>query len=412
MNIRFAKLAAAAIVCLAAAIPQSCRTRAESEAAGPRLDRGAAVASYSAFGIDLYLKTAAADAGKNVFISPASVGFALAMTWNGSAGETREAMARTLRLPTTDPGAVNAADSALIAGMKAPIENVELAVANSLWGRQGVDFKKPFLERNKRSYGAELRSLDFANPESPGVINAWVAGNTKGKIRDIVDRIDPAAVLFLINAIYFKGAWETEFDESLTAEEVFHGAGGDVRAPMMKQSGKYSYLAGDGFQAARLPYGDGRIGMYVFLPDEASNLAEFHAKLSAETWKGWMEGFTKRDGRIALPRFTIEYKAKLRRALSELGMGIAFDGAAADFSGMLSVPGVNAYIHDVIHKTFCEVNEKGTEAAAVTSVEIRVTSVMEPPKRFEMVCDRPFFFAIVDGETGLILFMGSLANPS
>ena len=412
MNTRCTTIAAVAVLCAAAAIPQSCRTKTESESTGPRVERAAAVSSYSAFGIDLYLETATADAGKNVFISPASVGLALAMTWNGSAGATREAMARTLRFPSTDPGAVNAADSTLIAGMNAPMKNVELAVANSLWGRKGIDFKKAFLERNKRFYGADLRSLDFASPESPGVINAWVAEKTKDKIRDIVDRIDPYAVLFLINAIYFKGAWAVEFDEKLTTEEIFHGAAGGARVPMMNRSGTFSYLAGDGFQAARLPYGDERIGMYVFLPNREWSLEEFHAKLSAESWTTWMEGFMQREGRVALPRFTIEYKTKLRGALSALGMGIAFDGAAADFSGILSLPGANAYIHDVIHKTFCEVNEKGTEAAAVTSVEIRVTSAMEPPKRFEMICDRPFFFAIVDGETGLVLFMGSLVNPS
>jgi serpin B len=412
MNTRCTKIAAVAVLCFAASIPQSCRTKAEPEAAGPRVERAAAVSSYSAFGVDLYLEIAKTGDGKNVFISPASVGLALAMTWNGSAGETREAMARTLRLPSNEPGTVNAADSALIAGMNAPMKNVELAVANSLWGRKGIDFEKTFLERNKRYYGAEVRSLDFADPESPGVINAWVADKTKDKIRDVVDDIDPSVVLFLINAIYFKGAWAVEFDEELTEDAVFHGAAGGASVPMMRQSEKYAYLRGDGFQAARLPYGDGRIGMYVFLPDRESSLDEFHAKLDAETWTAWMGEFAQRDGNIGLPRFKIEYETKLRRTLSELGMGIAFDGAAADFSGILSLPGANAYIHDVIHKTFCEVNEKGTEAAAVTSVEIRVTSAMEPPKRFEMICDRPFFFAIVDGETGLVLFMGSLANPS
>ncbi len=412
MNTRCTKIAAAAVLCLAAAIPQSCRTKTEPEAAGPRIERAAAVSSYSSFGVDLYLEIAAADAGQNVFISPASVGLALAMTWNGSAGRTREAMAATLHFPSTEPGAVNAADSALIAGMNAPMKNVELAVTNSLWGRKGVDFEQTFLERNRRYYGAEVRALDFGDPKSPGVINAWVADKTKDKIRDVVDRIDPSAVLFLINAIYFKGAWSVEFDEKLTTDEIFRGAAGEARVSMMNRSGKFAYLAGDGFQAARLPYGDERMGMYVFLPDEGSSLEEFHAKLSAESWKTWMDGFMQREGRVGLPRFTIEYETKLRGALSELGMGIAFDGAAADFSGILSLAGANAYIHDVIHKTFCEVNEKGTEAAAVTSVEIRVTSVMEPPKRFEMICDRPFFFAIVDSETGLVLFMGSLANPS
>lgn len=410
---RFARIAVLSILCFAAVAAASCRTKTEAEPApaGQPIERSVAASSYSAFGIDLYLEAAGAAPGKNVFLSPASVALALAMTWNGSEGETRKAIARTLRLPTENFAEVNAADSALIAGMNAGMKDVELAVANSLWGRKGVKFEKDFLARNERCYGAEIRSLDFASIESPGVINAWVAEKTKDKIREVVDSIDPFSTLFLINAIYFKGAWKREFDESLTADEIFHGVSGDRRVPMMRQSGKYAYLEGDGFQAARLPYGDGRVGMYVFLPDAQSSLAGLHAKLSPQSWTAWMGSFSNRDGDISLPRFAIEYETKLKGALTDLGMGIAFDGSLADFSGMLALPGANAYVHDVIHKAFCEVNEKGTEAAAVTSVEIRVTAVMEPMNRFTMTCDRPFLFAIVDGETGLVLFMGSLADP-
>ncbi len=413
MNVRFAKLAAISALCLIVLVPQSCRTKEEMEPAGEPVVRDAAVASYSNFGIDLYLNLAAADAERNVFISPASVGFALAMAWNGSAGETKTAMARTLHLPVETFAAVNAVDSALIAGMNAEMKNVELDVANSLWARKGISFKKPFLSRNERFYGAEIRTLDFGSAAAPGVINAWVSEKTKEKIREIVDSIDPSAILFLVNAIYFKGGWTNEFDAKLTEEETFHAAAGETPIRMMRRSAKFSYREGDDFQAVRLPYGDERIAMYVFLPSPGSNLDEFHAKLTAENWKIWMGQFAKRDGDLGLPRFKIEYDTRLRRQLSDLGMRIAFDGARADFGGMLDAPaGTNAYIHDVIHKTFCEVNEEGTEAAAVTGVEMRLTSAAEPMKRFEMICDRPFFFAIVDGETGLILFMGSLRNPS
>lgn len=367
---------------------------------------------YSSFGIDLYREMIAERPGENVFISPASIGFALAMTYNGAQGPTRDAMAGVLRFPAADLAAINRTDSVLIARMNEPIEQIELSVANSLWARRGIDFKKDFLERNKRFYGAEVRPIDFDAPGAPGQINAWVAEKTRDKITEIVDEIDSSSILFLINAIYFKGAWTEEFDAKLTRDADFHLAEGMTeRRAMMDRRGTYLYLRGEGFQAASLPYGDGRMSMYVFLPDDRAGLGAFIDSLTSKSWDAWMSGFAAKKGRVVLPRFTIEFKASLKRSLSKLGMGNAFDGALANFSGMLRTDGANAYIHDVLHKTYIDVNEEGTEAAAVTSVEIRLTSVMEPEEPFEMICDHPFFFAIRDNETGLILFMGSLVNP-
>jgi serine protease inhibitor len=412
MNMRLVKLAAILTLGFVGLASQSFPMKSDLKPAGEPVKGDAAVAPYSAFGIDLYLRTAAADPGRNVFISPASVGLALAMAWNGSAGETQAAMAATLRLPSSEFAVVNAADSKLMAAMKAEKRDVELSVANSLWARKGIEFKKPFLARNERFYDADVRTLNFDDPSSPGVINAWVAGKTKDKIREIVDRIDASAILYLINAIYFKGSWAMEFDPKFTRDQAFHAASGEKRTRMMHRSGKFSYRESNDGQAVRLPYGDGQIAMYVFLPARTSSLAKFQANLTAEAWKRWQGEFTKREGHLALPRFTIEYQTKLGGPLTELGMGVAFDRARADFSGMINaLAGTKACIHDVIHKTFCEVNEEGTEAAAVTGVEVMVAS-FKPVDRFEMICDRPFFFAIVDDETGLILFIGSLENPS
>jgi serine protease inhibitor len=380
---------------------------------GPAPDhKGSAAGGYSSFGIDLYRELLKEKPGANIFMSPASIGLALAMTYNGSSGATRDAMAKVLRFSDGGLESVNADDSALIRQMNDTIAEVVLSIANSLWARQGLTFDKSFLERNERCYGAEIRTLDFSNPGAAGKINAWVAEKTNDRIPSIVDQIDGGAILFLINAIYFKGTWMNEFDKALTRDDTFHVAdGGEKLQPMMMQSGKYDYLDGGEFQAARLPYGDGRIGMYVFLPASGSSLQRFHGELSSDGWKAWMQRFVPRRGRIVLPRFRLEYKANLKRELSALGMGVAFDGSRADFTGMIQAPGANAFIHDVVHKAFIEVNEEGTEAAAATSVEIRLTSIMEPEEPFEMKVDRPFFFAIVDGETGLILFMGSIVNP-
>lgn len=367
---------------------------------------------YSAFGFDLYRALLAETADENVVISPASVGFALAMTMNGAEGATRSAMAGVLRHPGPDPASFNRTDSILIARTNEPIERVELSIANSLWARRGLDFNKDFLERNKRYYGADVRTIDFDAPGAAGLINAWVADKTKDRIKGIVDAIDPGSILFLVNAVYFKGAWAKEFDPKLTKEETFYlPGGGTARPPMMNRRGEYLYFRGNGFQAASLPYGDGRTSMYVFLPDDRAGLDAFHDSLTADSWEAWMRGFARRSGRIALPRFTIEFKASLKRSLAALGMSEAFDGNRANFRGMIAAEGANAYIHDVLHKTYIAVNEEGTEAAAATSVEMRLTSAMEPEEPFEMVCDHPFFIAVRDNETGLVLFMGSIVKP-
>lgn len=386
---------------------------ADTAPAGPaRAHEGAGIGAYTSFGVTLYKELVKEKPGENVFISPASVGLALAMTMNAAAGGTREAMAKTLGLSGRSVDSVNMADSALISGMNDTIRSVRLSVANSLWARQGVTFKDEFLRRNKRCYGAEIHTLDFSSPGAPGTINGWVAEKTNNKITQIVDRIDDSTIMFLINAIYFKGSWTKEFDTSITREEPFHLLNGATSPhPMMRQFGTHGYLEEDGFQAARLPYGDGRIGMYVFLPSKDSSLERFQEGLTGEKLHARLGRLAPREGTVGLPRFRLEYEASLKQSLSALGMEVAFDGGRADFTRMFEAADANAYIHEVKHKTFVEVNEEGTEAAAATSVEIRVTSAIQAEMPFEMIVDRPFFMAIVDGKTGIILFMGSIVSP-
>jgi serpin B len=384
----------------------------ESAGSRPPVRVEADAAASVAFGFDLYRAVRADLAGENIVISPASVGFALAMTMNGAEGPTRKAMAEVLRYPDANLALINRTDSILISRTNEPIERVEISVANALWARRGLDFKKDFLDRNARHYGAEVRKIDFNDPGAAGLINGWVASKTKDRITGIVDEIDPASILFLVNAIYFKGAWTKEFDPKDTKEDLFHlFDGGTVEIPMMHQSGEYPYFRGEGFQAASIPYGDGRTSMYVFLPDDREGLRAFNDSLTAKAWGSWMGAFASRTGRIALPRFTLEFKASLKRSLAALGMANAFDGSKANFRGMIEAADANVYIHDVLHKTYIAVSEEGTEAAAATSVEMRLTSVMEPQRPFEMICDHPFFIAIRDNETGLVLFMGSIVKP-
>src|SRR6185369_5555347 len=199
-------------------------------------------------------------------------------------------------------------------------------------------------------------------------INSWVSKNTDGKIEKIVDQISPDDVLFLINAIYFKGQWQAEFKKENTKPDVFRLAGGkQQQLPMMSQSGNYFYYKGKDFQSVALPYGKGSVSMYVFLPDEQKGLDQFEKDLTPENWDTWMRSFQFYPGVLMLPRFKVEWESELIPALTALGMEDAFNPTRADFSQMVKVNSGNSlFISSVKHKSICEVNEEGTVAAAVT----------------------------------------------
>ncbi|MEB3181846.1 MAG: serpin family protein [Nostocaceae cyanobacterium] len=365
------------------------------------------VAAHTKFGLKLFSEVLKQDSGKNVFVSPSSVAIALSMTYNGANGSTQAAMAKALEFQGMNLQQINAGNAALKALLEHPDPKVQLTIANSLWANNKTQFNPDFLQRNREFYSAMVRNLDFSDRQAPRVINNWVSQNTKGKIDQIVDSISPNQVLFLINAIYFKGAWKNEFDKQQTANQPFTLASGKQKNhPMMSQSGNYKYLETPDFQAVSLPYGeDGRMSFYVFLPKQNSNLSAFYNNLNFDNWEKWMTQFRKREGFIRLPKFKMDYEVTLNKSLKALGMAEAFTDQA-DFSGM----GTNLAISQVKHKTFVEVNEEGTEAAAATSVAIRVTSApIEAP--FQMIVERPFFCAIRDNQTGTVLFMGSIVEP-
>ena len=267
------------------------------------------------------------------------------------------------------------------------------------------------MKNNERFYGAALKVLNFKDPGAPAAINSWVAKETSGKITRIVEKIEPPLVL--INAIYFKGTWNRPFNKALTKELPFTlGSGKQKQVPMMSQSGSYMYYQGKNFQAVNLPYGGKtRFGMKIFLPEKNSSLKECFRELNAGNWRQWLASLQPTTGTITMPRFKLEYDASLKAPLKVLGMEVAFDKQKADFTNLCPPPG--AYIDDVIHKTFVEVNEEGTEAAAVTAVKMLPTAARppSPQKTFTMVVDRPFFVAIDDSETGVLLFMGAIFEP-
>lgn len=369
------------------------------------------LSANTSFSFNLFNQFLREEPDRNIFISPSSIFMALAMTYNGAASETRQAMAKALVLEDMNLEEVNRASAALRTALEVADPKVKLAIANSIWAKEGVPFKADFLQRNKDYYKAEVRNLNFNDSRSVDIINKWVDKNTNGKIKEIIDKIDPLTIMFLINATYFKGEWSVKFDKSQTRDEDFTLLSGNKKkVPLMHQSGKYMYFRGNNFQAVSLPYGEGRTSMYIFLPDENSSLKEFYQNLKASEWEQWLSRFQNMEGDIALPRFKMEYKKVLNGALTTLGMGVAFDGGLANFENMVPIPPI-AYIKEVLHKTFVEVNEEGTEAAAVTKVEIGITSVRPTPQRFNMLVERPFFFAIKDNQTGTVLFMGSIVEP-
>ena len=362
------------------------------------------------FGFGLFEQLRQASPDSNVLVSPTSVGMALAMAYNGAAAETQTAMAEVLGLQGMDLDQVNQANQALSRYLVGLDPEVDLAIANSLWVNQNLPVYEAFIRRVEGAYGAEVAHLNFSDPAAKDQINDWVKAETRDRIPTIVDDIPPDQLMFLINAVYFKGDWAEAFEADLTRDRPFTLADGtEIQHPRMVQGGNYFYLETDQFQAISLPYGNGSLSFEVILPAEGTDLDDFYAQLTPATWQQWMQQMRRQDGEIQLPRFQFAYEADLIPALEALGMGIAFEAGRADFSNLTEL---ESFINQVRHKTFIDVTEEGTEAAAATSIGIMPTSIMIPEEEpFTMEVDRPFFAAIRDRHTGSLLFMGAIADP-
>ena len=362
------------------------------------------------FGFNLFAQIQKEQPKDNIVISPNSIALALAMARNGTDGATAEEMTNALELDLLDSTAINRSYQKLVETLKTADPNVKLAIANSLWVNQNITLKDRFINDAQEFYQAKVTNLDFADPKSKRKINDWVSKNTANKIPKVVDSLSAQDALYLINAIYFKGIWSNKFEPETTVEQPFY-TDSDSSQPqmMMNQTGKYRYYQSDRFQAVRLPYGEKEeLGMYIFLPSQASNLAEFNQHLNQDRWQEWLSHMRSQKGNITIPRFKLEYEIDLIKSLSALGIKQIFDPSQADFSAMTDTP---VAVNTVKHKTFIEVNEEGTEAAAVTSIGIRITSAMPQDTPFNMNVNRPFFFAIRDDITETVLFMGNVVEP-
>lgn len=365
--------------------------------------------AHAVFGFNALKTLSQDDKDKNIFISPASISLALSMLYNGAEGNTKTDMQKTLQFQNIDINTVNKESSALINSLKNPDPKVELSIANSAWIKKGLSPKQTFLDTLKADYNAEASELNFSSPDSSDTINDWVDTNTKGKINSIVPKPLPSnAVLYLINAVYFKGSWTTTFNKDLTEDKDFTDANGKrEKTPLMYRNDTMPYFENDDFQSVSLPYGENkRLAMDIFLPKK--DLSSFVQSLNGTTWSEWTTKYQEKEGTLLLPKFKMEYDKSLNKLLTDLGMGTAF-GNSADFTGI----GDNLFISEVKHKTYIDVNEEGTEAAAVTSVGASITSAGGPQedKRFYMEVNKPFFFVIRDTQTTEPLFMGTIQNP-
>ncbi len=367
-------------------------------------------ASGNAFAFKFFETIAENEMSESFFISPLSASLALSMTSNGAEGTTLDEMKATLGFADYSLEEMNAYYKKLIAGLLAADNTTTLGIANSIWIEQNFSVKQPFIDVNKDAYDAQVSKLDFRSQQSVETINQWCSDKTNKRIPKIVDNLDPTIKLILINALYFKGTWVNQFDKNDTAPDDFTTASGQKRkVDMMNQECSTLYTEDEGLQIAELPYGNQAFSMVILLPDEDQNMDNLIDRLTPENWEKWTEQLYGSIVNIKLPKFKQEYERKLNDDLQAMGMNIPFLEGLADFSKIADTDGL--YIGTVKQKTFVEVNEEGTEAAAITSVETVATSA-EPPRAISFHANRPFIYIIKEKSTGAILFMGKMGNPS
>jgi serpin B len=378
----------------------------------------ALVRADNAFAFKVFQAIAnSAGPDSNLFISPLSASMALAMAYNGAAGVTQTEMQHALALDGLTLDDVNRSNQSLIALLRGLDRRVAFNIANSVWYRQGFTLLPNFLTATRTYFDATVQGLNFSDPSAAPTINAWVKTQTQGKIPSIVpDPIPADVVAYLINAIYFKGSWVTQFDKNRTGPQPFFlRTGGTASVPTMSHGGEVSVRswADGGISIIDLPYGGSAFSMTILLPRDAGGIDSLVPALTSERWRAWTAALDAASEGTApdlyLPKFILTYGLTMNGVLVALGMPSAFDClGAADFTRMAALPPGLLCISEVRHKATVDVNEEGTEAAAATSVEIVLKGSGPPPP---LRVDRPFVFVIRERFSGTILFMGRVINP-
>lgn len=366
------------------------------------------ITSSNAFAFDLLRQVQANEDAANIFLSPLSASMALGMALNGADGETYDSMRAVLGFDGLTETQINESYRDLIALLLTLDPQIEFAIANSAWARQGRPFVESFFDRATEYFDAEVRELDFDDPASMDVINDWVKQNTQDRIDKIVSQIKPTDVLFLLNAIFFQGNWTDRFDEADTGPGAFHlEDGSTVTVDMMHTEMEAAFGFDGGVVIGELPYGGMAYVMDVVLPAPGTPIADLVASLDATTWNGWMESihYPTDEIQVTLPKLELAYERELSDDLKAMGMAVAFDRERQNFPRLTPMP--RSWVDRVKQKTFLKVDEAGTTAAAVTSVVIGADSA--PPA---VIADRPFLVAIRERLSGTILFLGVVGDPA
>jgi serine protease inhibitor len=370
----------------------------------------------SEFAFDFLKKHNAAEkADKNYFVSPLSLHVALGMLANGADGKTKEELTTGLRV-SSDLATTNGIYKDLIDNLPNSDPKVTNTIANSVWYRNTFSVEKSFLDILKASFNAQTYAEDFNNTATVGKINTWASDNTNGKIKKVIEQIEPAHVMFLMNALYFKGDWKIPFKVENTQDETFLGTSTTTKkVKMMHMTEKIKYAKRTDYQVIELPYGDGNYVMTLLLPNEntlnmradlaSTSVINLINSMSASEWKSLNTALTEQKVIVGLPKFTLEYETNLNKVLSNMGMPTMFSDAA-DLS-KISAPAGKLKVGFVKQNTFVAIDEKGTEAAAVTNIGIELTSAPILP---EFICNRPFAFFISEKQSNTILFAGKIVN--
>ncbi|HKJ43127.1 MAG TPA: serpin family protein [Sunxiuqinia sp.] len=368
------------------------------------------VAADNQFGLEMVKQVnAELEEGKNLMISPMSISLALAMAYNGAEGDTKTQMEEMLHKAGMSADQINQTYQGLVKALSSHDPKVQLSIANAIFYNQSFSIKPDFITTNQTYYNAEVEALNFSNTNATlNHVNGWVRSNTNNKIHSIIDKVSPYDVMYLINAIYFKGEWTYQFEKKNTKTRTFHTASdGDVQVPMMELGKtKFQFLNTEKFTALELPYGSGKFSMLIMLPNEKYTTDDVIAALNPTNLTHWLSQLHELETVVFLPKFEFTYENSLVDNLKALGMLDAFNAAKSDFSGISDQQ--DLYISEVKHKSYIKVDEEGTEAAAVTGITFDVTSV-EPNSIFNV--DHPFIFAIREKDTNALLFIGKVNNP-
>ncbi|GAB3348033.1 serpin family protein [Arachidicoccus ginsenosidivorans] len=349
---------------------------------------------------------ASAPKNENFFVSPLSLHMDLGMVLSGAAGNTYDELLKVLDLDGKSLDQVNKAYKTLLDQLPGADPKVKLGLYNSIWYKKAFPFKQDYLKSMQDNFEATVKALDF-KPDDASYINDWASDKTNGKIKKVLDVIQPDDVMFLVNALYFKGDWSSKFDKDNTRAADFHLEDGSTKqVQMMHQSASFKHYSAADYTAIQLPYGNGQFSMTVILPKQGQTLNKVLAGLGSNDWANIQDNMVAGKINLGLPRFTIPtYEIKLNAVLEAMGMKAAFSSKTADFSKM-SAQGV--YVSFVKQDTYLKVDEQGTEAAAVTTTGMVTTSVQIPQ---EMLCDHPFGIIISEKTSNTILFMGKIMDP-